>query len=176
MNASFDVKGLDGLLEDLRKIPNELRVRVAQNAVNRGARVIRDEAKARVPVRTGRLRSSIRTFVRRSGVGRHSVVAAVGVRGGGKQSRVHIARFLEYGTRGHVIEPKSKRGRRKAALLLSMGVAVRRAEHPGAGPRPFLRPAYDAKKQEALNAMAASLRKGILRVFRKLNIGGGGGE
>lgn len=162
--------GWEGLLGNLETVKAELRQRLLQTAVNAGARVIRDEARTRVPVRTGLTRNAIRTFARRSGVGRHEVAASVGLRGGGKTGRVHIGRFLEFGTSRHIIEPKTTTAKKKEALLLSMGQVVRKVDHPGHAPRPFLRPAFDAKKQASLDAMAAALRKGIERAIKK---GGG---
>lgn len=162
--------GWDGLLQKLEAVKVELRQQLLQNAVNAGARVIRDEARARVSVRSGLTRNAIRTFVRRTGVGRNEVSAGVGLRGGGKNGRIHIGRFLEFGTTRHVIEPKTRRARRKEALLLSMGQVVRKVDHPGIAPKPFLRPAFDAKSQAALDAMAKSLGRGIEKAIRK---GGG---
>lgn len=195
MSAELDVRGFEGLFDNLQKVKTELRQRIAQNAVNAGARVIRDEARTRVPVRTGRTQRQIRVITRRTGLGVHEVAASVGLRGGGKKGRVHIARFLEFGVgpheitsrdsdafkslsadaqataRLHVFTTARSRGASgKKALRLARGAFRERVMHPGIPPKPFLRPAYDAKRQEAINAMATALRRGIERAIAK---GGG---
>lgn len=170
MSASFEMKGFDTLFQKLQTVRADLRQGIAQNAANAGGRVIRDEARSRIKVKSGRTRAQIRVFTRRTGLKPHEVVAAVGVRDRSKGGREFIARFLEFGVQPHVIEPKTKRGKRKAALILAMGQVVRRVKHPGISPRPWLRPAFDAKSQAALDAMAKALGKGIERAIAK---GGG---
>lgn len=57
---------------------------------------------------------------------------------------------MEYGTAAHVI--RAKKGR-----MLAVGVAT--VSHPGARKQPFMRPAFDNKQREAVQAFADYLRK-----------------
>lgn len=144
---SVDVRGFRDLDNLLRELPNKVAGQVLRNAVNEGARIIRDEAKSRVPVKTGRLRRSIRTFVRRTGVSTGMAIA-IGVRG----KLTHIARFLEFGAAPHVIKVKN------AKALGVPGRPVRKVHHPGSSPKPFLRPAFDTKIGAAVEAMKKRLK------------------
>lgn len=59
MVARIRLKGARDLDAALRRLPERTAARVTGNAVAAGARAIRDEAKARVPVETGELRDAI---------------------------------------------------------------------------------------------------------------------
>jgi phage gpG-like protein len=100
-----------------------------KRAVDRTRIDVQNEARRRVPVDTGRLRSSI--VSRAEGSGR-SVGYVIG-------TNVNYAAAVEYGTSPHVITPKNKRA------LYWPGAAhpVAKVNHPGTRPRPFLRPAIE---------------------------------
>lgn len=85
-----------------------------------GARLIENEAKARVPVRTGTLRRSINTEVREQG---NRVIAQVG-------PNTEYAAFIEFGTS------------RMAA-------------------QPYMRPALDLMRAQAIAAVLLEIRKAI---------------
>ena len=44
-------------------------------------------------------------------------------------------------------------------------------DHPGARPKPFMRPAFDGKAQAAIEAMAEYIRNRIPREFKRLTTG-----
>lgn len=56
---AIHVKGAKELEALLKKLPGKVAKRVVNNGLRAGARLIRDEAKAKVPVNTGKLRDSI---------------------------------------------------------------------------------------------------------------------
>ena len=69
--------------------------------------------------------------------------------------------FFEVGTRPHVIKPKDRKG---LAFLGRAGQIVRRSvKHPGMAARPFLRPAMDASKDQAVEAVKSELQAVIVR-------------
>jgi hypothetical protein len=88
-----------------------------------GARILAD-AKAYVPVDTGRLRDSLMSEV-------HDKTLRVGSRD------VNYATDVEMGTAPHVITPRNK----KALSWPGAAHPVARVNHPGTQPQPFLRPA-----------------------------------
>jgi HK97 gp10 family phage protein len=144
VSNDVDVRGFRELDNLLRELPNKLAGKALTNAVNEGARIIRDEARANVPVRTGQLRRSIRTFVRRKGV-ETGIAIAIGVRG----KLAYIARFLEFGTKAHRIVATGK----------SLDVVqVKSVDHPGTSPNPFLTRAFDTKARAAVDAIRTRLR------------------
>jgi HK97 gp10 family phage protein len=120
MKISVQIGGLSECLARFRELEGKLSGEVLTQAAEEGIAPIAGEALRRCPIRTGRLRGSIR--VRR---GRREVFrgrANVGPRG------VFYAGFVEFGTK--------KRG-----------------------PRPFMRPALDARAREAVIRVADSLRR-----------------
>lgn len=178
MSASFNIKGLKELKLELERLPAKLEMSVMRSAMREGAKVIAEEAKARAPVLSGRLRDSIRVSTRsKRGVVRYNVIA-----GGETKKRIkgtasgvkvvydnaYYARFVEFGTAAHAIGAKYAK-----ALVLrsnrraSAGVAKRwmRGEailegvhHPGSQPRPFMRPAL-GKAQTAVESVRDAVRR-----------------
>lgn len=55
----LEVQGAKEIEKVLDDLPDKMREKTVMNATRAGARVIRDEAKSRVPVRTGELRDAI---------------------------------------------------------------------------------------------------------------------
>lgn len=66
MAGEIDMKvsGLDAALRAMEKLPDKAQRRVLRGAERRGVSVIRKHVKAATPVRTGRLRSQLKTQVR----------------------------------------------------------------------------------------------------------------
>lgn len=100
-----------------------------KRAVERTRIDVQNEARRRVPVDTGRLRSSI--VSRAEGSGRE-VGYVIG-------SNVNYAAAVEYGTSPHVIKPKNK----KALWWPGAAHPVAQVNHPGSAAKPFLRPAIE---------------------------------
>lgn len=155
------VKGLEGLLLALRELPTEVAGKnggPARGALARGAKIIRDEARLNAPKDSGELAKNIvmkrDTKPRQSGVGERYTV---GVRGGSKRyantkRNVRKGRAgAEYKTAGNTYYWRFK----------EFGTEKMKAE-------PFLRPAFESKKQQALSVIAETLRKGIERAAKKV--------
>lgn len=163
----------------LEALPGKVQKNSQRTALRAGAKVILDEVKQRIPVASGDLRRSARITTRSQGT-----TASASVKVG--NSVAWYARLVEYGTRQHYISVSDADrgrgrgiGRRGSATrretLASMTTVNRRAlqiganfvgpavHHPGARPRPFMRPAADAKAREAIDAYAAKLRERLTR-------------
>lgn len=154
------VKGLADLQKVLDTLPAKIESNIMRGAMRAGSNVIMKESKQRVPVappnqenqrlyggRTGLLRDSIKvsTNVRNGRV-------TASVKAGGKDKKggdAYYAHFVEWGTKPHVI--KAKYGR-----MLAIGVAM--VNHPGARPKPFMRPALDTQTGRALQAVREYIR------------------
>lgn len=134
---------LDALLQSLAP---KMEQNIMRGALAAGARVIRDEAKANVAERLGQLKKSVRVSTR----AKNGVVTAT-IKAGSKEA--WYWRFVEFGTAQHLIKPKT------AAALLIGGAARRSVMHPGARPKPFMRPAFDNKSSEAIEAIRAHIKK-----------------
>ena len=146
------------VFRELEQKLTQLPLRVAKNILARtvyaGAAIVRNEARSKCPVRTGALRKSIRIRRRKVSRGDFMVVYGVG-------PTVYYGHLVEYGTKAHWIKPRVKRD-------LAIGQNVRaKVYHPGATPRPYLRPALDSNKDRIISAMRDKLNEGISREFAK---------
>lgn len=163
------MKGGPELMAFLDQLPTRLAVSAVRGGMNAAAKVIRDEARALVPRKSGLTRKSIGHSTRVQGL---LVTAKVRTRG----AHAFLAPMLEYGTRSHWIRlaedllPKTRRrdGRVKTLSIRTANKMIRRGSlvingnfvgdsvfHPGARAHPFMRPALDIKGVEAINAMGA---------------------
>ena len=144
--ADENITGGAELARFMATLSAKVEKNIMRSALRAGAVVIRDEAKANVPVDSGLLKKSIRI----SGGSKGGTVTGSVKVGGRKAPHAHL---VEFGTRPHKIEPKD------AEALAINGTPFRSVEHPGARPQPFMRPAFDAKAQQAIAAVADQIRK-----------------
>ncbi|MCK6475325.1 MAG: HK97 gp10 family phage protein [Phycisphaerales bacterium] len=166
------ILGLDDIRRNMRSLPRRLGIAVARRGLYAGAKVVRDEARRLAPQppakskkgysRTGKLKKAIvaesrGVFKDASGKPtehRASVLIARKGKTAARSVRAY-AHFVEYGTRPHavgkgsILEPY-KRSKKKKKQVGRM--------HPGTSPQPFMRPAFDTKKIEALHAIADTTR------------------
>lgn len=155
MTISVQVTGGRELAEGLRRVSDELATTWLKAAVQAGAMIVRNEASARAPYRTGNLRRSIHHEVIRETRG--EVAVAVG-------TNLDYAAAVEFGsgihaTRGPrrpiIIRPRNRR----ALYWPGAPHPVRAVRHPGVRPRPYLIPAFKEKTQEVVREITESLRQ-----------------
>ncbi len=151
-----EIAGLKELKQQLERLPARIEANITRTALRRGALVIEERAKELCPVDSGELQDSIKVRAqtkKKSGWINLRVTA-----GGGK---AFYANMVEYGTAPHEIRPKS------AKSLFVAGVFRQVVSHPGATARPFMRPAFDEKYQDAIKAFADYMRQRIPREIKK---------
>lgn len=160
--ASFNVKGLAELNRVLNQLPVKVERKLLRGGLRAAAKVIEAEAKRRVPVRTGLLRDSIRVS---TGAKRGGKVYAHIKAGGRKKGQAFYAHMVEFGTARHVILAGggTKAGK---ALAIAGRILGAKVDHPGARPRPFMRPALDTQAQKSVEEMAEYLRKRIAEAVK----------
>jgi HK97 gp10 family phage protein len=145
-----EVKGFAELDRFLAEFPEKLQRKALANSLRPAGRVIRDLARHLVPVKSGRLRRSIRvTIVRRQG----KVIARVIAGRQMKKDDPFYAWMVEGGTDPHRIRAKTRGG----MLRLHGGRFVSEVEHPGARAVPFLGPALEDGADSALQVMRDAL-------------------
>jgi len=122
--ASADISSLAAALKESGKNADVTTEEVLLHTAN----YLKTEMEARVPVRTGRLRQSIQ------------------VRVSGKTITVGpdtpYAEYVEFGTSPHVISAGP--GKTLAFQVGGRMIFVKRVNHPGTKPQPFVRPAFEA--------------------------------
>ncbi len=125
---AITVEGTEALSARLGALSSPAAAQILERATTAGAQIVLNAAAQNAPVKTGTLRRSLHTEVIEST--RLACTVTVG-------TDLIYARFIEEGTRAHVIYPRNK----QALFWPGAMHPVARVEHPGTPPRPFLEPA-----------------------------------
>lgn len=142
------VKGFAELQKALDELPDKIERNIVRAALRAAAKVTEAEAKRLVPVRSGKLRDSIRVSTRLvKGKPKATITA-----GGNKRGAPFYAHLVEFGAKAHFIKPK------RAKSLFIAGVLRDGVDHPGARKHPFMRPALDASAQAAVLAFGQAVK------------------
>lgn len=147
MKVTVKVEGLADLNRRLTELPKAIQGRPLRTAVAAGGRVIQQEAKARVPVDTGLVRDRIRVMSMRQEQRNARAEVVVGVRRVGKVSK------------------KVQKNRRRTDPFYWRFIEFGTKFKPA---RPFLRPALENKRTEAVEAIRERLAKRIEIEAQKL--------
>lgn len=167
MKVEMNLTGVDGVLETLRSLPPEVVSRrggVVLRALRKGASVITKQAKSNLasainavddsgnPYSTGLLLKTGLSVLRKN--------PPSGEKGELVRIRVKRATYpnrrLRSGRRGG-----SKMSTNDSAWFLEYGTSKQAA-------RPWLRPAFESKAQQAIDTVQTELKKAIDRVVKKL--------
>lgn len=145
----YRINGGRELAALMAQLPVEVETKILGNGLMAGANVIRDEARSLVRVKSGLTQKAIKTARSTTSDGR--VVAKVKLSG----KHAFLGPLLEYGVAAHQIWVHSD----KETLVIN-GVPIgKRVRHPGFAPKPFMRPALDAKAAEAVQVVAGYLSR-----------------
>lgn len=155
--AEVEIKGAAELKRMLGELPAKIEQNVVRGALRAAAKVIEQEAKANVPVNSGDLRASIRVS---AGTKRGGRVYAHVKAGGRKKGDPFYAHFVEFGTRPHEIRPRG------AISLFFAGLFSKLIKHPGAKAKPYMRPAFDRKSDDAIRAFTDYARGRIEKIAK----------
>ncbi len=134
----------------LSALPEKIEKNIMRGALRAGAKVIMDEAKRNVPIKSGDLRKSLRLSTN----SKKGVVTAT-VKAGSKKA--YYWRFVEFGTAAHVIHAK------KDGALVFGGIFSKLALHHGARAKPFMRPALDTQANVAIQAVGDTIKKRLTK-------------
>jgi len=143
MPDSVHVKGMSALEQFLEQLEPKLVKNVCRGAARAAANVIKPVAQSNINKVSGALARSLKVRTEaRGGMPRAMVY-----------TRVFYAPFVEYGTKPHRIAGAKGRG------LAIGGKIVAGVDHPGAQPKPFLRPALDTQAAAAVVAAGNYMKK-----------------
>jgi HK97 gp10 family phage protein len=141
---------------DITKLADALKQTAQQSQVTtqqvliQASNHILAEMEARVPVKTGKLKGSLRIQV-------HTDTVIIGP----NENQAPYAGYVEFGTKPHVIKPKSVHG----VLVFYIGgkkIVTRKVNHPGTQPQPYVQPAFEAWV-DSLGTMAAEANVQVWR-------------
>lgn len=152
MNGDVEIKGAAELQRLLAHLPANIEKNISRGALRAGAVVFADEIEATAPRDTGQMagRVKVRGGSKRNGrIWAHAEV---------RDPKAHL---VEFGTRPHEIKP------RNSPSLFFAGLFRKLIRHPGARPKPFIRPAFDSKAGEAIDAIGAYIRVRIEKLKAK---------
>lgn len=167
MSKQFPVAGLRELDRFLSAFPKNMQKGAYRAGLTAAARPIRDEARLRAPKQTGKMAKAIKTgSARQNPDGTFSV----SIRLDGEHSFLGL--FHEYGVAPHLIARTGKGEGRVAVRKAAVGEGTIQGgvmkigddfvsgiiSHPGHAARPFMRPALDAKADEAIKAFGDKIR------------------
>ncbi len=142
--GEIQIRGLDEIEKRLQKLPEKLRRRHLKEVLQEGLALVYEEARIRAP---RRLSKGWEAFVDRGTRLVDAIAVTVSVTAKKATGKVGIdvkkarhGHLLEFGTKPHKIG---------------------KLQHPGTKPRPFMRPAMDAKGDDALRRMSEKLVKAV---------------
>lgn len=167
---SIEVRSVQGLTElrDMlrRKLPEAVQGKALQGALREAAKPIVTEARQRAPVKTGRLRKAIYSFRDRASR-RTREARLISVRSG-KKFKARDAYYWKWIEFGHgVIRLKHRRKGGKGQVSKSLGTPAKGffgKEVQAVPARPFMRPAFESRKYQALEAFRVTLAAQIDKV------------
>lgn len=155
----------------LERIPESMRKKALKKALRSASRPIINDARGRVPVESGMLRRSLGVKVAQGRRRRSTAYAVIGPRTKFRAKKLEqqvagtrfagrrpslYAHLVEFGTSAHRIPGVPIRLGGKTVRVLKQ---VASTVHPGAQPKPFLRPAFRNKRMQALRQIASTLRR-----------------
>lgn len=150
MSDVIEIKGLENFKRGLKDWPQKVAKRVLAKAVKYAAFILEEEVKRRVPIDTGQLKDSIGTKRKNISPWEVAVQVQTQIKSGMKHN-FWYAPLVEYGS-NYVI----KRGKRVIAA----------GRIP---PRPYMRPAFDAQRENMQQIIADELSEAATKEWRKLN-------
>lgn len=186
-----NLSGFSQLSEKLQRLADQVSKKAQRRALAAGAVVVREDARRRVSVRYGALKKSIVSGTRRSQKSKeyygYVTIAAkafrVNAKGKAKavSSKVqtlrkkkyvrgevyprNYAHLVEFGTSPHSIKSGTT-NKGVAGYLNRWGAELDGRLHPGAKPKPFMRPAVDTNGEAISAAIEKVLREAIEKEAR----------
>jgi len=167
MNFDLEINPLylQKIESGFNKLPEKVFEKAVGKAANKAMRITVKAARRNVPVETGQLKKSIGIRIkkyRQSGI----VFAAVGPRKGYKDATTgrnpaNYAHLVEYGTAPH--KETSEGGFKIGNFFVGKTI-----DHPGARPKPFLRPALLKNKRHVVDTYGKEAGDGIEKEAAKL--------
>lgn len=154
MKMQVRLKGAEDIKQRLNLLPKEIAGQELREVALQGAEVIRKQAEANALAHkvTGTLAGDIQAAIARESLGQQVVVHV----GPGKEG--WYGRLVEFGHAQVRVTGRVRRGRRTYRIKQQLGQVP---SHP------WLRPAFDATKEQAQNLMADEFRRRLERIWRR---------
>lgn len=149
MSDTVAVKGLPELMKFFDELPGKVQRNVLRSGMRAGGKVVKIEAQSQLrshgSVQSGELANGLKVTTSLRG---ETVIARVVTTG----PHAHAGLWVEHGTSAHEIVAKN-------AQALELDGFAHDVHHPGAKPKPFLRPALDTRAQDAVVAVGRKMQE-----------------
>lgn len=187
MASTVEIKGLKELDAVLKSLPEKIEQNVMRGAIRAGQKVVLDAVREKLrsngSVRSGDLINSLRIRFDRKAKKRGWINSKVIV----GNADAYYSHMVEFGTAAHFVSIKedakpnkqTRKGQRKygystinkmvkrGSLVIGKHFVGQSVSHPGARPKPFMRPAFDESQQAAIEAFAEYVRKRLPKELKK---------
>lgn len=137
---SLSIRNKGRIARELKRKGSEKGKRII-DAMHSTALIVESKAKIRVPIDTSRLRNSILSTTTET-------EAKV-------STNVEYARFVEFGTKPHIIRAKNK----PVLGTKKVGFFGKEVNHPGTKPKPFLFNSWADEKPALINKIRSIIKK-----------------
>jgi HK97 gp10 family phage protein len=168
--TDFRVEGLAELKRQLQELPAKVEGNIMRGALTAALKVLRREALANVPEKSGDLKRSIKIKFDRKSLKRGFVNGYLTA--GDKTA--YYAHMIEFGTASFYTGKGKSVGRaysivskQKGGSLVFGGQSYKSVIHQGVRPKPFMRPAVDGSADEAIKAMGSYIAQRLPKEFAK---------
>ena len=138
-NKTITISGLDEVIKALEKRGDNV-TKALDEICTVAAEILQDEIESNA---TGSIASSI--VIETEEKSKSKVSKKIGA-----SKKKWYAHFVEYGTRAHIIPHGVINGQYR-----------RNIRHPGARAKPFMRPAFDTKKEAAITAVGKEIQNKV---------------
>lgn len=162
----IDPAQIADLIERIRDLDKKAARAAIRKGMNEVTKIVNKDAKANVPKRTGMLRKSIgrKVVISRDG---KQVVGIVKPRAGDKYVGVVNGKKINPRKYAHLVEYGRVSVKIKKKKALSDGTKFFGTQVKAVAPRPFLRPAWEKNKGNAVALVRAELTKAIAAWWEK---------
>ena len=165
--ADVNIQGLDDLHRALQALPSRIEKNIMTGAMRAGLNVLKDRAKANVPVLQGALKKSIKVTTK----SRFGKVKAILKAGNNLAWYAHIIEFgsgsYYQGSGRSVRAPYVIKAKEGSGLAFN-GVIREQVTHPGIKPSAYMRRALDAGIDEPVSKAADYIRARLAREVANL--------
>lgn len=152
--ADIELKGMKELLDKLTELGKK-GARIENKALLAAAQPILDAAISNAPVLTGKGKAGLAiSRVKTKGDTKNVLIGIEKA----DMSDIFYMKFIEFGASAHQIRIGNK-GKVAGGILKSTKNTP--IQHPGTVAQPFLGPAYESKKGEAIEILKSEFRKGL---------------
>jgi HK97 gp10 family phage protein len=154
----YKLKGMAGLVSELRDLAPKIAKRILSSASRAGANAVAEAVRTHIPERTGKLKREGILVKKKRGTPYTEVTYHVGVAKG-----FRYAHLLEFGVGPHLITPGKSGALELYPNLIRRGVI----QHPGFPAYAFLRQGLYTTVGKAAYNMKRKIRAGLRRLYKR---------